>query len=238
MVLQHPDAGLGDVIVSLADSLRPGYDVVDTLDLLVEAATTFTPAVEAGVLLVGSDGKLHVAASSAERASDIEEAQMGVDGGPCVDAIAAGGPVEIVDIDAEAWRWPAFAITARSRGIRAAHAIPMKLRTQTLGGLNLFSDRPGFLGDRDFAVASALTQIATISIVQHRSSSGQSATIAQLQHALDSRVLIEQAKGVISQQRGVPMDEAFGLLRTHSRRKQLGLHDIAAQIVERQLVLD
>jgi hypothetical protein len=238
MALDDADVPLSDVLVAMADSLKPGYDIVDTLDLLVEAATAFTGAVEAGVLLIGSDARLHVGASSAERASDVEEAQMGVDSGPCIDAIETGLPVEVADIDAEAWKWPEFAATARARGFRAVHAIPLQLRSQTLGGLNMFSDVPEALGDRDFAVASALAQIATISIVQHRSSSGQDATIAQLQRALDSRVVIEQAKGVISQQRGVPMDEAFSLLRTHSRRQQAGLKDIAAKIVERQLVLE
>jgi hypothetical protein len=238
MTVEQQDVALSAMFVSLADSLKPGHDIIDTLHLLVEAATTFTSAVEAGVLLVGSDGRLYVAASSAERASDVEEAQLGVDGGPCVDAIRSGTPVEVPDIRSEAWKWPAFAMTAETRGFAAVHAVPMRLRTLTLGGVNLFSPNTGTLPDHDFAIASALAQVATISIVQHRSISGQGDVNAQLQRALDSRVVIEQAKGVVSQQRGVPIDEAFVLLRSHSRRNQTGLQEVAAQIVERRLVLE
>lgn len=238
MVTDSPDIGLGDVFVSLADSLRPGYNVVDTLDLLVHAATTHTSAVEAGVLLVGPHCRLQVGASSAERATDVEEEQLGVDGGPCVDAIRSGAPLEVLDIEVEGWRWPAFAIVARARGFRAVHAIPLQLRGQTLGGLNLFSEQPGAFDDRDFAVASAMVQIAAISIVQHQSLNGQSEINAQLQQALETRTVIEQAKGIISQQRGVPVEEAFGLLRRHSRNNQRGLKEIAALIVEQQLVLE
>lgn len=190
------------------------------------------------MLIVGPHGRLRVGASSAERTTDVEEAQLGVDGGPRVDAIQSGAPVEIVDIEAEGWRWPEFAITTQARGFRSALAIPMQLRIQVLGGLNLFSEKLGALGERDFAVASALAQIATISIVQHESLSGQSQDNAQLQRAVDSRVAIEQAKAVISQQRGIPMDEAFRLLRTHSRHHQTGLKAVASLIVQRQLVLE
>ena len=235
---QNPDASLGEMFARLADSLRPGYDVVDTLDLLVDAATKFTPAVEAGVLLVDESGGLHVAASTAERASDVEESQMGVDGGPCVDAIAAGTVVEVTDIGAEGWRWPEFATTAQVRGFRAGLAIPLTLRTQTLGGLNLFSPDVGPMSDSGFAIASALAQVATIAIVQHRSISETGELNEQLQRALDSRVVIEQAKGVISHQRGVAIDDAFAILRRHARSRQAGLSDVAAQIVDRHLVLE
>ena len=223
------------MFVLLADSLRPGYDVVDTLDLLVEASTTFASAVEAGILLVDADGNLHVGASSTERASDLEEAQMGVTGGPCRQAIETGQNVEVPDISAEANRWPEFVATARARGFHSAHAIPMRLRTQTLGGLNLFSARPGALSDRDQALAETFAQLATISIVQHQIITDQGIVTAQLQRALDSRIIVEQAKGVLAQQHGIAIDEAFGLLRNHARRTSSGLKQVANQIVSHGL---
>jgi GAF domain-containing protein len=230
-----PDAALADVFVLLADSLRPGYDIVDTLDLLVEASTTFTSAVEAGILLIGAEGRLHVAASSTERASDVEESQLGVDGGPCSDAIRAGQGIDVPLIPAEKERWPEFVATAQAKGFNAAHAIPMRLRAQTLGGLKLFSTRPGSLSDRDQALAETFAQIATISIVQHQTITDHGIVNAQLQRALDSRVIIEQAKGVLAQQYGLEMDAAFALLRNHARRSSSGMSHVAKQIVSHGL---
>jgi GAF domain-containing protein len=230
-----PDEALADVFVLLADSMRPGYDIVDTLDLLVEASTTFTSAVEAGILLVGADGRLHVAASSTECASDVEESQLGVGGGPCSDAIRTGQGIDVPLIPAEQARWPEFVAIAQAKGFNAAHAIPMRLRSQTLGGLNLFSTQPGSLSDRDQALAETFAQLATISILQHQTLTDHGIVNAQLQRALDSRVIIEQAKGVLAQQYGLEMDAAFALLRNHSRRTSSGLRHTARQIVSHGL---
>jgi GAF domain-containing protein len=231
------DTALADVFVMLADSLRSGYDTLDTLDLLVEASTTFTSAVEAGILLADAEGRLHVAASSTERSAAVEEAQMGVNGGPCAEAIQAGTTVDVPVIEATRGTWPEFVATARARGFLAAHAIPLRLRSQTLGGLNLFSARTGALSDGDQALAEALAQIATISIVQHQTVTEHGLLNAQLQRALDSRIVIEQAKGVISQQRAISIDSAFALLRSHARSSSTGLKQIANQVVNDGFVI-
>lgn len=231
-------ATLADVFVSLADTLREGYDVVDTMDLLVQAGTTFTSATAAGILLADGQGRLHVVASTSERAADVEDAQLGSSEGPCFDCIATGDPVEVPDIGAERQRWPRFAQTAESRGFVAAHAIPLRMRSDTLGGMNLLSDVGGVLSDRDAALAQALAQIATISVVQHLKLANRETLTKQLQLALDSRVLIEQAKGVLSQQRGISVEAAFGILRDHARRNQTGLKSIAQLVVSRTLTLE
>lgn len=233
----HPTNDLTAVLRRLADALDPDYDVVDTMDLLVDAATRFTPAVDAGIVLADGEGRLHVLGSTSERASDVEEAELGIEQGPCLDSFRSGHVVETVDLRASADRWPEFAPLAARRGLRAGYAVPLALRGQRLGALNLFFDRVGVLTDQDAAVAQALSEFATIGLVQHRSLREQTDLAAQLQHALDTRIVIEQAKGALSYQRGVSIDEAFTVLRRHARSASARLHDVAQQIVDRRLTL-
>lgn len=229
------DAMLGDVFVLLADSLRPEYDVVDTMDILVQASTRFTTASEAGIVLADADKNLHVMGSSSERSSDVEEAQIGTNEGPCLESFSSGDVVEITDLTQHRSRWPRFTSIAEQRGFRADHAFPLRLRGETFGVLNLFSEQPGPLSNRDAALVQAMADVATISIVQNQTIQHHIAVSEQLQYALDSRVLIEQAKGVIAHQHGVPIDEAFTLLRQHARTNGAKLRSIAQQIVDQQL---
>lgn len=231
------DDDLTAVFTRLADALDPAYDVIDTMDLLVDAATRFTPAVDAGLLLADSDGRLHVVGSTSERASDIEETELGVDQGPCLDSFRSGSVVETTDLASSGERWPDFVPVALRRGLRSGYAVPLTLRGQHLGALNLFFDRVGALTDQDAAVAQALSDFATIGLVQHRALRERADRAAHLQHALDSRVVIEQAKGAVAFQRGVSIDEAFKILRQHARSINARLHDVAQQIVERRLSL-
>jgi hypothetical protein len=130
---QDQSIELSEVFVLLADSLRPDHDVVDTLDILIQASTTFTSAVEAGIVLVDEARVLHVVASSSERASDVEETQLGSSAGPCFDAFETGVVVEIPDIGATVERWPEFAQVTRARGLAAAHAVPLHVRGTVIG---------------------------------------------------------------------------------------------------------
>lgn len=226
---------LAEVFVVLADSLREGYEIVDTMDVLVRASTSFTAGSEAGIVLADGAGVLHVVASTSERATDVEEKQLGTSEGPCFESFSNGTTVEVEDIAASAERWPGFAAVALSRGFKSAHAVPLTLRQQTLGSLNILSEQNGPFDDRDAALVQALSIAATISIVQFQTIQHQNVLTAQLQHALDSRVLIEQAKGVISQRRGISMNDAFALLRSYARGRNQNLRDVSDQIVNRQL---
>lgn len=237
MSVLEPNAELADVFVLLADSLGPDNDLVDTLDVLVQAATSFTSAVDAGILLQSAEGTLHIVASTSERASDIEEAQIGALEGPCLVCVQSGELVEVPDISRSQDRWPNFAATSESRGLRAAHAVPMRLRTRVLGGMNLFSDQLGLFDDRDAALSLALAQLATISIIQSRTIESRTTVSAELQRALESRVIIEQAKGVVAYQRGIGMDGAFALLRNHARSNNLGIRAFAERVVNRKVNL-
>jgi GAF domain-containing protein len=224
------DTELADVFVALADSLRPEWDVIDVMDRLVHAATSFTSAVDAGIVLADPSGVLHVLASTSERTTEVEEDQLGIQEGPCLEAFHSGEPVELADLTT-ADRWPAFTRIALDRGFRSVHATPLRLRERTLGAVNLFSDRPGPLSDRETSIVQALTDIATIGLVHSETLKGQADLTARLQHALDSRVLIEQAKGVLAERHALSIDVAFTLLRKHARRTGTRLHDVAHRVV-------
>ncbi|QIG39475.1 GAF and ANTAR domain-containing protein [Microbacterium sp. 4R-513] len=224
-------------VASLADSLVADFHVVDLLQLLVEECTALFDASAAGILLQGSTGELEVIASTNERSEFIGLMQLQFGEGPCVEAVTSGEVVSVPDLSQVADRWPAFAAAARQSGFASLHAIPMRLRDATIGSLNLFRDRVGELNRPDAIAARALTDIATISILQQRLVEESSIAQAQLQRALDSRVIIEQAKGYLAQSRGLDMDAAFQRIRSHARSTQTRLTDVAAAIVAGDLTL-
>jgi hypothetical protein len=223
------------VLARLADALDPHLDVIDTLDVLVQAAVRFTAAVGAGIVLADTGGLLHVVASTSERTTDVEETELGTSQGPCLDTYRMGQVVETPDLNAARDRWPVFVDVAAARGFHSGYAVPLTLRGEPLGALNMFFDRPDALTDLDAAVAQALAEFAIIGIVQRRTHQEHADRAAQLQHALDSRVLIEHAKGALSYERNVSIDRAFTMLRDHARRTRTRIRDVAEQVVARQL---
>jgi transcriptional regulator with GAF, ATPase, and Fis domain len=237
MMVEDRSIELSEVFVSLADSLRADHDVVDTLDLLIQASTTFTSAAEAGIVLADGAGRLHVMASSSERASAVEEAQLGAKEGPCFEAFTTGSVVEIPHITATRDRWPEFVAATQQRGLFAAHAVPLQVRGQVLGAMNLFSAAPGALSDRESIIIEAMANVATISVVQTQTRNRDAALAEQLQHALNSRVVIEQAKGVLAHRHNIAMDAAFAILRNHARRHGNKLADTARQVISAHLPL-
>ena len=224
-----------EVFVLLADELGAGRDFVDAMDFLVESSTTYTAAIEAGIMLADADGSLHVVASTSERAADVEEAQLGLEQGPCVDAYRTGAVVEVTDVAASRARWPGFADVADSRGLRAAHAVPLRLRADRLGGFNLFADRVGRFSDRDASLLEAMAQMVTISLTCHRISDGQASVVEQLRKTLDGRVVIEQAKGVLAYRHTIAVDDAYLILRHHARTTGVGLLKVAESVVLRRI---
>ncbi|MBO0985228.1 GAF and ANTAR domain-containing protein [Rathayibacter sp. SD072] len=230
MTSSDREARLADVFVALADALRPEHDVIDTLDTLVQAATRFTAAADAGIVLADADGVLHVMASTSERAAELEEEQLGTTEGPCLEAFHGGAVVESADLAATD-RWPDFSRTALERGFRAVHATPLRHRDRTLGAINLFTREPGPFSDNDIAVVQALADVATLGLVFSETLREQNDIAAQLQRALDSRVVIEQAKGVLAERQNISVDKAFTLLRAHARRTGAKLRDVAHGVV-------
>jgi hypothetical protein len=186
-------------------------------------------------MLVDSNGDLQLMTSTSEGADLVEVMQLTAAAGPCIQCFSTGEAVSVPDITAAEHKWPVFAQAALGRGFRSAHATPMRLRGQVIGTMNLFSIKQGALSARDAALAQALTDAATIGILQERVISEGEILAEQLHRALDSRVLIEQAKGIISHSLDVDMDDAFAYLRAHARTHNLTLRAVAEALSDRTL---
>jgi GAF domain-containing protein len=210
---------LSAAFVKLADTLIADFDVVDLLHWLVEECTKILDTQAGGLLLVDPAGVLQLVASTNEEAELVEVLQLAAGEGPCLDCFHTGSPVTVGDIETEAYKWPNFSAEAMKQGFRSVHATPLRLRGQTIGTMNLFSTHVGELAHEDIAVAQALADVATIGILQERTIRSATLISEQLQHALDSRILIEQAKGVLAATTGMSMNEAFATMRAHSRNK-------------------
>jgi GAF domain-containing protein len=225
-------SALAQTFVSLADTLVDDYDVVDLLDQLVRACVDLLGVTAAGLLLDDQRGGLAVVASSSEETRLLEIFQLQADEGPCLDCVRTRAPVTCTDLSAETGRWPQFVPAAVEAGFASVAAVPLRLRDTTIGGLNLFS-APGVaaLPEEDRLLAQALADVATIGILQQRSAHRSAMMAEQLQYALSSRVVIEQAKGVLAERNGLGMDAAFELLRRHARDHNLKLTDLAMDVV-------
>jgi GAF domain-containing protein len=221
----------------LADSLVADYDIVDLLQTLVERCQELLSISQAGILLADGEGELHVVASTDERSGLIELMQLGPDGGPCVECYRSGSAVAVPDLALVAGTWTQFHAEATEQGFHAVHAFPLRLRRATIGSLNLFGDETGSMTEIDTVAAQAMADVATIGIMQQRALAESDVVRNQLQHALDSRVVIEQAKGVVSYSHRIPVDEAFTRIRSYARSNGMQLTMVAQQIVRRELVL-
>lgn len=221
----------------LADTLAADYDVIDFLHDLIIRCTDLIDIDDAGVMLADPAGRLHAVAASTEQVHLLELFEVQNHDGPCLDAYRTGEPVHASDLGEHAERWPTFADEAIRVGFRSAHSIPMQLRNETVGAINLLSADVRPLTDNDNQLVLALARIATIGLLQERRASAAASTATALQHALDSRVRIEQAKGIIAERHGTSMDVAFETIRSYARRHQLGISLVAEQIVARRLDL-
>lgn len=223
---------LARTLVDLADTLVDDFDVVDLLALLVERSVELLDASAAGLVLAGSGGELRLMASTSETMELVELFQVQNDEGPCRDCYRSGEPVIAGDLSVMTERWPRFVPFAIEGGFRAAHAMPLRLRGRVLGALNLFRSAPGTLGDADVSAGQALADVATIAVLQSRAVREAHSVADQLQHALQSRVTIEQAKGMVAEKAGVAMDEAFRRLRSYARANNRLLSEVAEQLVQ------
>ncbi len=218
-------------LVEMADTLVDDFDVVDLLTGLADRCVQLLGVSAAGVMLASPAGSLALVASSSEAMRLLELFELQAQQGPCLDAFRTGEPVRHEDFQAGAGRWPLFSAAALEAGFSSALALPLRLREATLGALNLLSATHAPMAEADLIVARAFADLAALSIAQHRASAEAQRLNEQLSAALTSRVVIEQAKGVISERAGVDLAEAFARLRAYARNHNLRLTDVARAAV-------
>lgn len=219
-------------LVEMADTLVDDYDIVDLLTGLADRCVNLLGVSAAGVMLASPEGSLGLVASSSEAMRLLELFELQAQEGPCLDAFRTGQPVGHESLEAGSGRWPSFSAAALQAGFRSALALPLRLREATLGALNLLSVTQTPVDEADVIVARAFADLATLSITQHRAAAEAQRLNEQLSAALTSRVVIEQAKGVISERVGVDLAEAFSRLRGYARNHNLRLTDIAQATID------
>jgi len=222
---------LAEVFVELADTLVDEFDVVDLLQTLTERCVELVDTDAAGLMLDDQRGNLRLVAHTHESARLLELFELQQQEGPCLDCFATGQVIANIDLATATDRWPIFTRAAREVGFGTSHAVPLRLRRQVIGALNLFTTGQRPLEDNDLAVAQGLADIATIGLLHQRAVHDQATLSEQLQAALHSRILIEQAKGVLSAQTGTSVEAAFALMRTHARRTGQPLTTVAGAVV-------
>ena len=223
---------LAAIFVEVADTLVDEFDLIDFLHLLTDRAGSLVDAAAVGIVLADPRGRLEFMAGSNENVKLLELFQLQNKEGPCLEAFRTAQPVINVDLGAAGDRWPKFAPRATASGFQAVHAFPLRLRRQVIGAMNVFgATKGGDFHDTDVAVMQALADVASIALIQERAIHHGEVLTEQLQAALNSRVIIEQAKGAVAQARGISVDDAFTSIRSYARRNNRRLTDVAHTIV-------
>jgi GAF domain-containing protein len=223
---------LARTFVQLADTLVDEFDVVELLTVLADRCVEVLDVSAAGLMLVATEGELRIVASSSEAMRLVELFELQSQEGPCLDCFRTRRPVLNQHLDRVDDRWPLFAPVALEAGFQSVHALPMRLRGEVIGALNLFRSDRGDIPEDDVATGQALADVATIAILQHRAVLESQLVNAQLSYALKSRTVIEQAKGVLAERAGLEIEAAFELMRNHARNHNLKLADVAEGVVD------
>ncbi|WP_345630653.1 GAF and ANTAR domain-containing protein [Rugosimonospora acidiphila] len=223
---------LARVFVEVADTLVDEFEIIDFLHRLTMRTADLVDAAAVGLLLADQRGRLQFMAASQEQARLLELFQLQNDEGPCLDAFRTAAPVVNADLSTSGGRWPRFAPHAVAAGFRSVHAFPLRLRSEVIGALNVFgTEAEARLEEQDVHVVQAIADIATIALLQERAIRRSEILTEQLQAALNSRIIIEQAKGVIAQALDLSIDEAFDAIRAYARRSNRQLGELAHDIV-------
>ena len=228
---------LGDTFVELADTLIGEFDAVDFLHTLALRCVELLDVDAAGLVLADATGNLRAVAASTEQMHLLELFEIQNDEGPCLDAFNSGQPVTEEELES-AGKWPQFSKVAVAAGFHSVQAAPMRLRTEVIGALNMFRTQPGRLEEGEMALSGALAGIATISLLQERALREARLMTEQLQIALNNRVVIEQAKGVLAERGGLPMESAFEVMRRYARNHNRKLADVAIDLIDQRISAD
>jgi GAF domain-containing protein len=223
---------LAEVFVQIADTLVADFDIIDFLQHLCDRCVELLGVDAAGLLLADTRGQLQIMSATSEQARLLELFQLQSGEGPCLDCHRDGKAVVIPDVTEVTARWPLFAPACREAGFAAVHAMPMRCRDQVVGAMNLFQAKAGPLEPAIVRIAQALTDAATIGLLQQRAMYDQHVLVEQLQAALNSRIVIEQATGILAERAGLDIELAFAALRQHARNQNLGLTDLARMVID------
>jgi hypothetical protein len=223
---------LSDTFVELADTMVDDFDVIDFLHLLTDRSVALLGASAAGVVLADPRGELRVAAASSEQAELLELFQLQNDEGPCLECFRTGRAVTASELASPDRPWPRFAEAATRAGFATVEALPMRLRDQVIGALNLFGAGRARFDRADLRIGQALADVATIGLLHERNLRRRETVAEQLQGALNSRVVIEQAKGKLAERLSIDMDRAFKMLRDYARNSSQRLTDVARDFVD------
>ncbi|AZS86037.1 GAF domain-containing protein [Streptomyces griseoviridis] len=234
MIVMARERRLAEVFVEVADSLIDDFDVIDLLQRLSARCVELLDVAAAGIMLADAHGELQTIAASDEHTHLLELFALQHDQGPCVECYRSGAARSNIDLTGPeaAAAWPSFAPRARATGYLTTHAVPLRLRHRVVGALNLFQTGPVPLGDDDIALAQALADVATITILQQRTLEQAYVDKSQVEHALASRVRIEQVKGILAERWNSGVDEAFAAFRAYARAHHLRLADFASRIID------
>jgi transcriptional regulator with GAF, ATPase, and Fis domain len=223
---------LSETFIELADTMVADFDVIDFLHMLTDRSVQLLAADAAGVVLADPRGELRVAAASSEEAGLLELFQLQNDEGPCLECFRTGLAVTATDLAGLPPQWPRFAEAATRAGFATVEALPMRLRDQVIGALNLFAAGPARFDSADLRIGQALADVATIGLLHERNVRRRETVAEQLQGALNSRVVIEQAKGKLAERLSIDMDRAFKMLRDYARNSNQHLTDVARDFVD------
>jgi len=229
---------IATTFVDLADTLVDDFDVIDFLHTLATRSVELLDASAAGIMLADQRGGLQVMASSTEEARLLELYELQNNEGPCLDCYRTGQPVARSGLPAMRALWPVFTERLQELGFNSAQAVPMRLRSETIGALNIFRTEPGLLSETDLRLGQAMADVATVGLLQERAIAEREVLATQLQAALTSRVQLEQAKGVLAERAGLEMDQAFKLMRDYARGNNRRLSEIAAEIINGSISAD
>ena len=228
---------IADTFVELADTLVAEFDAIDFLHVLVERAVALLDVDAGGIMLANERGGVEVLAASSHEARLVELFELQHDEGPCLEAFHTGESVTRSDLDAMRESWPTFTARLQEAGFSSAQAVPMRLRKEVIGALNVFRVEPGPLSPSDMKLARALADVATVGLLQERTIRARDLLAEQLQGALNSRILIEQAKGVLAERTGLDVDEAFTVIRTYARQHGQPLAAVATAVIHGRIRL-
>jgi ANTAR domain-containing protein/GAF domain-containing protein len=228
---------LASTFVELSDTLVEDFDLVEFLYTLVERCAELLDVSAVGLMLADARGRLTVMASTSEETRLLELFQLQNDQGPCLECSRSGHPVVEDDLATAHARWPRFAPAAVAAGFRSVHALPMRLRSETIGALNLFHAQPGALLASDVHIGQAMVDVATIGLVQNEIGRRE-ILLSQLQTALNTRTAVEQAKGILAERNRITPAQAFTDLRAHARTDNIRLTDLAYAVIKRQAMVE